>query len=96
MPISLSPRQGRYITTAENPTWAAGGVEMLATAWVRMHDRNDGSVGANWDGCTQSTETEGAYRATQRRATFVIEKKKKQKKPKETGTLTSAAKKSST
>ena len=69
--MSSSPEQGGY--TAESATCIAWGLERLTTAWVRMHDRKDGSAGVGWDGCTQPTET----KATKQGATFVIREKKR-------------------
>ena len=76
-PRSSSLRRDGYVTTAESATWAAGGVDRLATAWVCMHGRKDGSVSVGWDGRIQPTGATGAYRATKQRATFAIEKKNK-------------------
>ena len=50
-------KQAGNIATADSATWAAWGVERLATASVCMHDRKDESVGVGWDGCTKLTES---------------------------------------
>lgn len=52
-------------------------MERLATAWVRMPDRKDGSVGVSWDGCTPSSETK---ERTKQRAAFALVRRNMQKK----------------
>ena len=99
-PRSSSLRQGGYTTPqpAESVACEASGMERLATAWIRMHDRRMGrNVGVGSYGCAQSTETEartGLY--TKRTAAFAYRYTKKSKKGGGDESLTPARKESST
>ena len=77
--LSLQEQCGN-ITTTESAVCAAWGVERLATAWVRMRGRKDGSVGVGRDGCVRSTETKARTELRNREYPHVQWREKKSRK----------------